>query len=355
MLRKILIAVIIFTGLFFGGVLVLILFYAGDVDKWLSDHSPVDAEILVVEGWVSGNALEAAGKEFREGNYNYLITTGGPLNEVFNLSRNGYVRFDLAAAGIEWNSYDTVMISLFAFGEQALGEFARYTIIHKDDTIGQGFTEAEMKSYVYAYSIADRQPDMIRVVFDNDFHIDKDDRNLHIWKLMIGDRTIPVRSEFTSAVRRQSGNEIVRPLYHETLAEETAWFLSTAGIDSSRVIPLSVPQVRIFRTYSDAVAVSEWLKSSGRTFKTVNIFTVGNHARRSLALYRYALPDSVDVGITGVDRSSFYSSDRLDFSFGRLNTLRQLGAYIYTRVFFNSRWHYKRISDKIEAMNNSGS
>jgi hypothetical protein len=114
-----------------------------------------------------------------------------------------------------------------------------------------------------------------------------------------------------------------------------------------------VPPVRIFRTYSDAVAVAEWYKRSDKASGAVNVFTMGNHAKRSLALYRQALPDSVDLGIVGVERSSFYSSDRMDFSFGRLSTLRQLGAYIYTRVFFNSGWHYKRISGKIETMNTS--
>jgi hypothetical protein len=353
MVRKILISVIILTGLVFAGVFILIFFYAGTVDNWLSEQSPVDAEILVVEGWVSGDALDAAEKEFSEGNYSYLITTGGPLGEVYNLSQNGFVRFDLSSAGIDWDSDDTVLVSLYAFGEPALGEYARYTIIHKDDTIGQGYTEAEMKGYVYPYSFGSSRPDVIRVVFDNDFHANREDRNLHIWKLNVGDLSFPVRSKSNSAVRRQSGKEIIRPLYHESLAEETAWSLSEKGIDSSMIIPLSVPPVRIFRTFSDAVAVSEWLKRSGETFRGVNIFTEGNHARRSLALYRYALPDSIDVGVVGVERSSFYSSDRMDFSFGRLNTLRQLGAYIYTKVFFNSRLHYKRISGKIEAMNNT--
>src|SRR6266850_3853531 len=39
----------------------------------------VDANILVVEGWVNENAIRAAVKEFRSNRYEHVFTTGGPV------------------------------------------------------------------------------------------------------------------------------------------------------------------------------------------------------------------------------------------------------------------------------------
>src|SRR6476620_10134384 len=39
----------------------------------------VDANILVVEGWVHPYAIEAGAEEFRERHYRQIFTTGGPV------------------------------------------------------------------------------------------------------------------------------------------------------------------------------------------------------------------------------------------------------------------------------------
>lgn len=46
----------------------------------------VDADVLVVEGWVHQYAITAAAEEFRTGSYRYLFTTGGPV-----IGNGGYV------------------------------------------------------------------------------------------------------------------------------------------------------------------------------------------------------------------------------------------------------------------------
>jgi hypothetical protein len=346
MFRKFIYASVLIGGGLVICLAVLVFLFSTRIDNWLSEHSPVRPDILIVEGWVSGNALEAAREEFLKGEYKILVTTGGPLSEAFNMSRDGDIQFDLLQAGISWADSDTVKIVLYAFGEPAMGENARFTLIHKNDTIGRGYTAERMERYIFPYFVGNRRAEMIRVVYDNDFYTDREDRNLHVWKLAINGNVILARSEHARYVRRQGGETIVRPLYHKSLSEEKAWFLSEAGIDSNVIIPLAVPETRLFRTFSDAVTVSEWLRVTGQTYVAVNVFTEGNHARRSHTLYRYALPESVEVGVVGTARPDFYQSDRLDFAFGRLSTFRQLAAYIYTRVFFNHRWHYRRISKR---------
>lgn len=54
--------------------------------RWLAPQSPVQARYLVVEGWLPDYALEAAVKEYRQGGYERLFTTGGPLERGRHLS-----------------------------------------------------------------------------------------------------------------------------------------------------------------------------------------------------------------------------------------------------------------------------
>ena len=48
---------------------------------FLAVNRPVGGEVLVVEGWLSKYALQAAADRFRSDGYRWLVTTGGPLSE----------------------------------------------------------------------------------------------------------------------------------------------------------------------------------------------------------------------------------------------------------------------------------
>ena len=347
MIRTILYSLAFVAAFLLSSLAVLLFFFNSETDEWLAQSSPVDANILLVEGWLSRNASLDAINEFNGGTYETLVITGGPLNKVINLYENGAIQFDLPAAGVNWVVNDTVRIALHAFGEPALGEYARYTIIHGSDTLGRDYTSGNMTRYVHYYAVRGQPAEKLYVVFDNDYFTDVEDRNLHIWKIEVDDITIPVRSEYTQLVRSISPQTKGRPLHHQTIADWKAYDMTMAGVDSSRIVPLNIPAVRRFRTFTDAVVFSEWLKEHGSKGDAVNLFTEGNHARRTHVLYRYALPDSVNVGVISVERSGYYDRSRFFLSYEKLSNLYQLNAYIYSRFFFNHRWHYRRILKKL--------
>ena len=56
------------------------------VYPFLSLTQPVDANILVVEGWVHPYAIQAGAEEFRARHYRQIFTTGGPV-----VGRGGYI------------------------------------------------------------------------------------------------------------------------------------------------------------------------------------------------------------------------------------------------------------------------
>src|SRR4051794_40141493 len=72
--------------------LVLLLLVAG-LYPLLHENAPIEAEILVVEGWLPPSALAEALKEFRSHPYRLLVTTGVSLPQELPLMSNGSLIF----------------------------------------------------------------------------------------------------------------------------------------------------------------------------------------------------------------------------------------------------------------------
>lgn len=75
-----------FSRLLLLGILVLLFFgIRASLYGFLSPVKPVQSNILVVEGWIDDFAIEDAYKIYKEGNYNFVISVGGPM-EMGNIS-----------------------------------------------------------------------------------------------------------------------------------------------------------------------------------------------------------------------------------------------------------------------------
>lgn len=73
-------------GLTWRGWLIAVLFivftaglFIGKIYPFLAVTDRVDADYLVVEGWVHDSAIQASIKEFKTGHYRLIFTTGGPV------------------------------------------------------------------------------------------------------------------------------------------------------------------------------------------------------------------------------------------------------------------------------------
>jgi hypothetical protein len=62
-------------------------------------------------------------------------------------------------------------------------------------------------------------------------------------------------------------------------AEVAAATLRQLGLDESRLVVIPAPSVIRDRTYASAVAVAQWLEHTHRQVRTVNIVSIGVHAR----------------------------------------------------------------------------
>lgn len=99
----VLLAAIIFTGLI----------WIFNVQPFLAPTQRLDTKILVVEGWIPSYALRLAAAEFRDGHYEKVFTTGGPVagsdgaTNIFNTVAN--VGGDaLLAAGVAADAVQVV-------------------------------------------------------------------------------------------------------------------------------------------------------------------------------------------------------------------------------------------------------
>src|SRR5580704_16646146 len=59
-------------------------------ESFLSSTSRLSAEILVVEGWIGRDGVRAAAIEFKEGGYQYIVTTGGMPHSRWEDERESY-------------------------------------------------------------------------------------------------------------------------------------------------------------------------------------------------------------------------------------------------------------------------
>ena len=78
----------------------LIMFAITQIHPFLAVNSPITADVLVVEGWVTDDAIKAALSEFQGNSYRHLVTTGIPVERGYYLAE--YKNFaEIAAATLK--------------------------------------------------------------------------------------------------------------------------------------------------------------------------------------------------------------------------------------------------------------
>lgn len=68
------------------GLIIAMLLIITNIHPFLAVNAPIQADILVVEGWLPDYAIKSAIAEFKKGEYRQLITTGLPLTKGYYLA-----------------------------------------------------------------------------------------------------------------------------------------------------------------------------------------------------------------------------------------------------------------------------
>lgn len=91
--------------------LTITVFFVNNVAFFLAKQEPVEANILVVEGWLEPAALSQAYAEYKIGHYDLVITTGGPEARNFTDQFDSYAEkaaYQLGLLGLDEDRLEVV-------------------------------------------------------------------------------------------------------------------------------------------------------------------------------------------------------------------------------------------------------
>lgn len=167
-------------------------------------------------------------------------------------------------------------------------------------------------------------------------------------EVLVVDGWIPVHTIHEGAAEFAAGHYrrllVVRAVYegeegvtHGRYAGEyVASVLARNGVPEDAIGMVFYPGSTQDRTYCSAVNVRRWLSERGESVKSLDVATLGPHARRSRLLYQKAFGDSVQVGIIAMVDPSYNGKSWWKTSQGVREVLGEGIAYVYARFLFRA-------------------
>lgn len=122
--------------------------------------------------------------------------------------------------------------------------------------------------------------------------------------------------------------------YH-TYAELGAATLTHLGMNTNALQAVPGPDVLRDRTYASAVALKRWMQNHSGTPASLNVISLGPHARRTRLMYEEAFGEGTRIGIISLPDRSYKGRPWWTTSRGFRDTTGELIAYIYARFFFH--------------------
>ena len=119
---------------------------------------------------------------------------------------------------------------------------------------------------------------------------------------------------------------------YKTSSERLASGLVAMGIKSSKIKVINTHAVKKDRTYASAKAFSAWCLNSDSVVQSVDIYTLGAHARRSRLLYDQALKNQVLVGVVSANDINYNPEKWWQTSLGFRTVINEAIAYLYLGI-----------------------
>lgn len=293
---------------------------------YLSKSEQVNANVLIMEGWLPDYSIEKIYNEYRQNNYQYIITTGlSATSGYYMLSMNGFLIFYPGNRFAAVQDSDRHLIEVSAASSLGGDNRAHFNVYVNDSLVSEFLAEKKKKTFPVHWNGNLKKVDSISVQFDNDKVGDFGDRNLYINDITVDHKiTIPYLNNSVYQLTGQHGKRRIRNNF-SSFADLARNRLISTGIDPSKIISVPAKRVRINRTLTSALAVRDWLSKSDIRVEGINIVSEGTHARRTWMTYNKVLKGSYKIGIISLpDYNYNYSRERK-----LLSTVRQAVAIVY--------------------------
>ncbi len=117
----------------------------------------------------------------------------------------------------------------------------------------------------------------------------------------------------------------------EKVAEYRIWRITG---QSGLIHKIHVPETTRDRTYRLAEEVRDWLAERDIEVRSVNVLTIGPHARRSRLLFEKAFGPGIEVGVISVRDRDYDPKFWWRYSEGVKEVVSEAAAYLYARFLF---------------------
>lgn len=115
---------------------------------------------------------------------------------------------------------------------------------------------------------------------------------------------------------------------YKTYADVAVATLTAMGISTAQIIPVAVPLTTQHRTYAGAILLKQWLNTQPQ-IRSINLCTLGAHARRSRLLFRQNLAPTVRVGVIALSPLDYNPDQWWRYSAGGRAVIGELIGYGY--------------------------
>jgi Ca-dependent carbohydrate-binding module xylan-binding len=296
------------------------------MSAYLSKSEQVNADILIVEGWLPDYALKMAFDELKKKDYKYIITTGiNVYTPYFNVYGNGYLTYYTRNKFTKLKEAAPHSIEVDAFGSLEGENRAHFNLYINDSLAADFYAEKQKKNFEIKWGGNLNDIDSIRIQFTNDGMGDYGDRNLFVKEITIDHKlTIPYLNNTVYQLAKIYGrSKIINNVTSAAVLAKNRLVL--LGIDSSRITPVPSKRVRANRTLTSALAFRDWIKTENPDISGINIISLGTHARRTWMTYNKILNEKYEIGIISLpDNINRYSPLRKAFK-----TVRETLGIIY--------------------------
>lgn len=307
----------------------LLLFGKEELFHFLAPTDRVDASVLVIEGWISEEALQQAVEEIEKKSYEQVLVTSIAHDSAFRMYSQGALIFRLADIKNYNESESFQEVKILSFGNPAGGVQAHAKVLVDTVQVGE-FTTTDTPAWHRIPIPAPTSADSVIIVYDNDKIIEKEDRDLFVYKIQLDSISIPARHPVVRYDRgKLDGQNVLRTDY-QSEAEEATKFIINQGVDSELVHTLTAPWVDYERTFTTAQEVKKWLPD---TISAITLISESVHARRSRLVYQRIFGDSTKVGIIAANSKDYQPHGWWTQSGSRQYVLLQLAKYLYTKAF----------------------
>ena len=295
------------------------------VSSRLSTTSRVEANVLLVEGWLPPYAVKLAYDEYINSSYEQVITTGIRISGYYEVSMNGYLVFYTQDILKHSDDPGNHIIEIVAFGEPDETESAHFNVFVNDSMVAHFLADKVKRKYRIDWYGALADIDSVTIQFDNDRLSDSGDINLYV-KEIIFDHKINVSYQYNSEydIGDLDGKNRLANNFssHAELARN---MLISLGLDSLIVLAVPGKKVSLNRTLSSALAFRDWLEASETDVIGINIVTMGTHARRTWMTYNKILNKRYQIGIISLPDYRERSSRKYKV----MKTLRESLGLVY--------------------------